>query len=82
MVRFLRFLDEPIEFLLMPPYLQFPPHPIHLFRAQSRPIRWRWSCKTVVGDGSSSGDIAVQLQPQRGFKDEQELTAGLGVGRN
>jgi hypothetical protein len=53
----------------------------YLFYTQNRPIRWRWSCKTVVGDGSSSGDIAVQLQPQRGFKDEQELTAGLGVGR-
>jgi hypothetical protein len=49
---------------------------------QNRPIRWRWSCKTIVGDGSKSGDIAVQLQPQRGFKDERELTQGLGVGRN
>jgi len=49
---------------------------------QNRPIRWRWSCKTIVGDGSTSGDIAVQLQPQRGFKDERELTQGLGVGRN
>ena len=46
---------------------------------QGRPARWRWSCRTVVGDGSSEGDVSVQLQPQRAFKDEQEKTVGLGV---
>ena len=47
---------------------------------QGRPVRWRWSCRTTVGDGGSvDGDISIQLQPQVRFPDEQKKTEGLGV---
>lgn len=46
---------------------------------QQRPARWRWSCRTALGDGTTSGDIAVQLKPQVAFVDEQKKTEGLGV---
>eukprot|EP00613_Pedinella_sp_CCMP2098_P002128 CAMPEP_0171626118 /NCGR_PEP_ID=MMETSP0990-20121206/19827_1 /TAXON_ID=483369 /ORGANISM="non described non described, Strain CCMP2098" /LENGTH=321 /DNA_ID=CAMNT_0012193403 /DNA_START=85 /DNA_END=1050 /DNA_ORIENTATION=- len=46
---------------------------------QGRPVRWRWSCRTVLGDGALGGNIKIQLQPQRAFADEQTKTEGLGV---
>jgi ferredoxin len=46
---------------------------------QGHPVRWRWSCRTVLGDGVKGGDVKIQLQPQRQIFEEQTRTGELGA---